>query len=190
MSNNLDEELKALKILRDGGVILCPTDTVWGLCCDAYNFDAVSKIFSIKERDNNKTMILLVSSIDHLKQYIKDIHPRIETLIHYHRRPISVIYKANQNLPSYLTDNNGDIAMRVVKESSLCMIIEKLNRPIVSTSANISGTPTPKNYEQINSIITSEVDYILHPKAPVDFKSVSSMLIRYDDEGELIFLRK
>ena len=190
MSNNLGEEDKALKIINDGGIILCPTDTVWSLCCDALNHNAVKHIYSIKKKDTIETMVLMVNSIDHLKKYIVDIHPRIETLIHYHRRPISVMYRANENLPSYLSDNNGTIAIRVVKEPTLTKIINSLNRPIVSTSANLTGAPIPKNYNDIHQSIKDNVDYIFSPKFYPENKSESSMLISFDEEGELIFLRK
>ena len=112
--DNLDE---VKDMLDHGKVILCPTDTIWGLSCDAFNKEAVQRIFSIKNRDFNKPLILLVDSIQHLKKYITSIHPRIETLIHYHRRPVSVIYDANNKLPDYLSNEKNTIAIRVVKNS-------------------------------------------------------------------------
>jgi L-threonylcarbamoyladenylate synthase len=190
MSNILEEELKALEILKNGGVILCHTDTVWSLCCDAYNQPAVNKIVDIKKKEPNNYITLLVQSINHLKQYIQDIHPRIETLIHYHRRPITVLYKAKKSLPIYLTSSDGTIAIRVVKDPNFIQLLRNYNSPMVCMSANVSGRQVPKNYNDIDLNIISKVDYILSSNRSNDVKSQSSMLVSYDEEGELIFLRK
>jgi len=190
MDNILNEEHKAIECLRKGGVILCPTDTIWGLSCDALDHDAVRKIYRIKDRPENKPLILLVHSVEQLKEYIVDVHPRIETLLHYHRRPVTVIYEANDSLPDYLSDDKGTVAIRVIKEPSLSNIISELDHPIISTSANISDTPSPISYNDISHEIINNVDYILYPGSTNNNKSKSSMLIGFDDEGELIFFRK
>ncbi len=190
MDNYLDEELEAIDSLKNGGVILCPTDTLWGLCCDAMDHNAVAKIYEIKDETVDKSLILLVDNIDRLKKYIVEVHPRIETLIHYHRRPISVVYQANENLPEYLSDENGKVTVRVTKDPVLCNIISMLGQPIVSISANASNTPAPITYDDISHHIISSVDYILHPGKNTSDHPKASMVISFDDEGELIFLRK
>jgi L-threonylcarbamoyladenylate synthase len=152
--------------------------------------DAVSKIYKIKEKPTNESLILLVHSVEQLKEYIVEVHPRIETLIHYHRRPISVVYQANKNLPDHLSDHKGNIAIRVTKDTSLCNIIERLGSPIVSTSANHNNSPYPKSYADISNAIRNNVDYILNPGRSNNGKPKSSMIISFDEEGELIFLRK
>jgi len=190
MEKFINEEEKALNSLKMGGVVLCPTDTIWGLSCDAMNRNAVKRIYEIKKRPLDKSLILLVHDIHQLKEYVTEVHPRIETLLVYHKRPLTVIYRANNKIPDYLTHNDGTIAIRVIKEPYLASIIAELNRPIVSTSANISNTKSPVSYDDISEEIKHEVDFIMFPGVKNSNPSKSSMLIKYDEEGELIFLRK
>lgn len=190
MEKLINEEEKAIKSLKMGGVVLCPTDTIWGLSCDAMNYNAVQRIYQIKKRPLDKSLILLVHDIHQLKEYVKEVHPRIETLLVYHKRPLTVIYNANESIPDFLSHNDGTIAIRVIKEPHLASIISELNRPIVSTSANISNTKSPMTYNDISEEIKQGVDYILFPGKKNRNTSNSSMLIKYDEDGELIFLRK
>jgi len=189
MPNKLDNLPAIVELIEKGGIILCPTDTIWGLSCDAFNENSVNKIYQIKQRENDKPFILLTDSVDNLKKYIKHIHPRIETLIHYHLRPISVVYDANDVLPPYLKNKDNTVAFRVTKDAMLCELIQKLNRPIVSTSANISGQSIPKQHADIDLKIIDKVDYVFKT-GRVKQNLQSSMLISFDEEGELIFLRK
>ncbi len=189
MSIYEDDLPRIVKILKNGGIILCPTDTIWGLSCDALNEAAVSKIFSIKNRPKNKPLILLTHSLSQLKKYIVDIHPRIETLVHYHLRPLSIVYKASPNLPDYLKNEDGTVAIRVTKDPVLSEIIQLLDAPIVSTSANLSGDPLASRFDEIHPSVKQQVDYMFNMRRnETNFQS--SMLISFDDEGELIFIRK
>lgn len=187
MNLMLDDLHKVGQMIKEGAVILCPTDTIWGLSCDALNKDAVSKIYDIKERDRKKPLILIVNSIEMLKQYIVDIHPRIETLIEFYERPMSVIYKA-KNLPHYLINNDGTIAIRVTYDDMLIQLIEAANTPIVSTSANKQGTPSPRVFSEIDSTIVNAVDYVFNSRRN-EFNSKASLIIKFNNEGELLFLR-
>jgi len=190
MNEKLNEQPSALQILRNGGIILCPTDTIWGISCNAYNQKAVSRIYKIKGREISKPFILLVDSITNLKKYIVSIHPRVETLIHYHRRPISVIYQSSPQLPEYLSGDDGTVAIRVTKDPFLMQTISELGKPIVSTSANIASHKSPEKFSDIEKAIIQNVDYVVKSDNGSIQRSKSSMLIRYNEEGELFFLRK
>lgn len=190
MHNYLDDLNVVKDILIDNKVILSPTDTVWGLGCSALSRIAVQKIFDIKKRDADKPCILLVHNISLLKKCIKEIHPRIETLIHYHQRPLSVIYEASEYLPSYLSSADNTVAIRVTKKPMLVDLISMLDHPLVSTSANVQGQETPQIFSQVESDVIEKVDYIFNEGRQLKEKNPASMLIKFDEEGELIFLRK
>jgi len=190
MHNYLDDLNVVKDMLINHKVILSPTDTVWGLGCSALSQQGVTKIFDIKKRDTDKPCILLVQSLEMLKKYIKEIHPRIETLIHFHQRPLSVIYEANDNLPSYLSSATNTVAIRVTKHPMLVKLISKLGHPLLSTSANIQGEPTPQLFSQIDSNVIEKVDYVFNEGRKITTTNPPSMLIKFDEEGELIFLRK
>jgi len=189
MINYLDD-LNEVKVILDAGkVILCPTDTIWGLSCNALDHEAVKKIYTIKQRDPDKPFIILVESVHHLKDWIVDIHPRIETLIHYHKRPLSIIYKAGEKLPSYLTNRQGTVAIRVTKNEMLKELIQLVGQPIVSTSANIQNEKAPVNFEDISPLILGSVDYVFETGQNAKNKARSSQIITFDKEGEITFLR-
>lgn len=190
MNEKLNEESSALRVLRNGGLIICPTDTIWGISCNAYDQEAVHRIYALKDREISKPFILLVDSLENLKKYILSIHPRIETLIHYHRRPISVVYHAHPDLPDYLSGEDSTVAIRVTKDPYLKEVISKLGKPIVSTSANIANQSAPKKFSDINKILLNGVDYVEQESDRDTILSKSSMLIRYNEDGELFFLRK
>jgi L-threonylcarbamoyladenylate synthase len=188
MKNLLDDLNHISALLREGAVILCPTDTIWGLSCDAFNQESVEKIYKIKKRDLDKPLILLVDSIEMLKKYIRDIHPRVETLIVHYERPMSVIYMANHKLPSYLVNADGSIAIRVTYDPMLQELIGLLRRPIVSTSANLQSEGSPKTFADINPIIKQSVDYVFQTRRK-EKNSFASIIIKFNEEGELLFLR-
>jgi len=189
MCNYLDDLNHVKTLINKGKIVLCPTDTIWGLSCDALNQEAVRRIYEIKNRDLDKPLILLVDSIAHLKKWVKDVHPRVETLIHYHLRPISVVYEASQKLPDFLCNADNTVAIRVTKNQMLKKLIAHLGKPIVSTSANLQGAPSPTNFVDISTEVINNVDYVFETHRDSANKSKSSRLIRWDQEGELIFLR-
>ncbi len=179
----------AISNLKKGKIILYPTDTIWGIGCDATNEEAIKKIYKIKNRDINKPFIVLVSDIEMLKKYVENLHPRIETLLYYHNRPLTIIYKKAKNLPDILTGDKGSIAIRVIKEKVISKLIEKFGKPIVSSSANIAGEPFPRSYEEINQKIKKEVDYILPYKQNIPSDTTPSVIAKYNRNGKLKFLR-
>jgi L-threonylcarbamoyladenylate synthase len=177
-------------ILQNGGVIVYPTDTIWGIGCDALNSIAIQKIIDIKSRPAEKSLIILVSNIEMLKQYVVNLHPKIETLLAYHERPITVIYDQIRNLPDINRAPDGSVAIRMVKDIFCYDLIEQLGKPIISTSANLSGEPFPENFGQISSEILSKADYVVKHRQADQSKSEPSMLIKVSAKGELIFLRR
>jgi L-threonylcarbamoyladenylate synthase len=178
-----------ITILENGGTILYPTDTIWGLGCDAMNEKAIEKIYSLKNRPKDKPFTILVNSIEMLKTYAPDIHPRIETLHTYHVLPLTLIYEESIELPDILLGKNKSAAIRIVKDEFCHQLIRSFGRPIVSTSANISNEPFPTNFGEISSPILKGVDYVVRHRQEEKQAQKPSILARYDENGELIFLR-
>ena len=177
------------QMLTDGKVILCPTDTIWGLSCNALDRQAVDRIYDIKNRDRDKPLILLVESIAMLKKYISFIHPRIEELLLHHLQPLTVIYQANDQLPKHLLNNDETIAIRVVKHALINELINFTGAPLVSTSANIQGVPSPKNFKEVTDDIKSKVDYICYSERDNNDKKNASVMISGSENGEIRFIR-
>ena len=179
-----------IEVLENDGVIIYPTDTIWGLGCNVFSQKAIEKIYKIKERVPDNPFVLLVSSIDMAKNYIERIHPRIETLLSYHEHPLTVVFPKAKNLPSFATAKNGSVAMRITNEIFSKTVIDLLGFPLVSTSANISGRPFPNCFEEIEPDLLEKVDYICkHGRNNPDLAS-PSVIITYKEDGELIFLRE
>ena len=186
----LDEFHKIFDTLEVGGTILYPTDTIWGIGCDATNPQAIEKIQKIKNRPDGKPFIILVSDVEMLKSYVKKIHPRIETLLVHHVRPLTVIYPSNHNLPIHLENDKGGIAIRLVQEPFIRELIKSYGKPITSTSANVHGRPFPISFGEIESNVISSVDYIVKYRQHEKCKDANpSVLASYDKKGNLIFLR-
>jgi len=185
----LDILEEALEVVENGGVILYPTDTIWGLGCDPFDTDAVKKIFDLKNRDAEKAFILLVNSVDMLKQYIERLHPRIETLLAYHTRPLSIIYDNPKNLPESIIAQDGTIGIRVTQDPFCKHFIDRLEKPLVSTSANISGQPFPPNFNAISSEIIKGVDYVVGLRQDEEKEIQPSVVASINKQGELEFLR-
>jgi len=181
---------KSGQILEKGGILLYPTDTIWGIGCDIISPSAVERIYKIKKRKRDQPLLLLVSSIEMLKEYIIDIHPRIETLLTLHTQPLTIIYKANDLVPSYLVAEKGTIGIRVVQDELCIDLINELGRPITSTSANVSGRPFPNNLLEIDAEIKDNVDQILYDAEHHTAPGKPSVVATFNDKGELLFLRK
>lgn len=176
-------------ILRQGKTILYPTDTIWGLGCDATNVAAVQRIFEIKQRSPEKAFILLVDSIEMLKRYTKNIHPRVETLLAHHIRPLTLIYKDAQNLPPICQSQDLSVGIRIAADPFCQKLISKFGRPIISTSANKSNEETPKFYNQISNYIKEEVDFIVDYRKDDITPKEPSIIASFDKNGELILIR-
>ncbi len=159
----MENELKeALSVLKKGGVILYPTDTIWGLGCDATNAEAVAKIYKIKQRLESKSMLMLLGREDDLEYYVEDVPAIAYDLIAATDKPLTIIFDKGKNIASNLLGEDGSIGIRVTREKFSSQLCNRLRRPVVSTSANISGHPSPSNYTDIDSEILSAVDYVVN----------------------------
>ncbi len=176
--------------LDEGAITLLPTESLWGLSCDAFNTQAIDKISALKQRREGHPYVLLVSSIEMLNMYIEMMHPRVETLLSLHRKPLTLIH-VGRNLPEHLTTQDGTVAIRVTQNTICQAIIDVIQRPIVSTSANISGNDVPIYFDEIDKVIKEGVDFIPnYPKTILNKKlNMASVIASYDSEGELDFLR-
>ena len=185
-----DKLEKITDILDEGGTILYPTDTIWGIGCDATNEGAVHKIFALKNREITKPFLLLVDSLDMLKNYVVHLHPRIETLLLFHTKPLTVVYEEGKNLPDISVAADRSVAIRVVQDSFCKELIGKFGKPLIATSANLSDQPYPANYGSISSDILSGVDYVVKWKQGEKIQNEPSVIVRLSDKEELIFLRE
>lgn len=176
--------------LSRGGLILYPTDTIWGIGCDATNEAAIERVSALKQRSPEKGYVLLVSSIAMLKQYAKHINPRVETLLAHHTRPLTVVYPHVQGLPAAALAPDGSAAIRVAQDEFCQKLIEKLGRPIISTSANVSGQPFPAHFGEVTSDVISGVDYVVKYRQEDKTPREPSVIAIADEEGELSFLRE
>lgn len=156
------ETKKALQVLKNSGLILYPTDTIWGIGCDATNPFAVKKIYELKQRVSQKALICLVSDWEMLKNYVEEIPEFIPDILNRQRNPTTVIYNNPKNLPANLIGEDNTIGMRICKDEFCNQLIRSFKKPIVSTSANVSGHLSPETFEQISSEIAKGVDYIVN----------------------------
>lgn len=190
----MNEDLKldiaeAVQILKDGGIILYPTDTIWGLGCDATNKEAVERIFEIKQRSDSKSLITLVSDADMLGRYVKKIPEMAISLIEVNDKPMTIIYPDGISLAENVLASDKSVGIRVVNHEFCQQLIKKLGRAIVSTSANISGEETPSSFEEINVEILNAVDWIADPIYEEDATGEPSQIIKVDLDGGIQILR-
>lgn len=180
---------EALQVLRKGGVILYPTDTVWGLGCDATNEKAVAKVYEIKKRAESKSLILLVDHAGRVENYVADMPEIAYELLDVTDKPTTIIYDKAKNLPSALVADDGSIAIRITNEEFSQALCAAAHVPLVSTSANISGEPTPQNFEEISCEIIEAVDYVVKYRQDDKTKSVPSAIIKLGRCGEVKIIR-
>lgn len=186
----MENEVKlALNVLKNGGVILYPTDTVWGIGCDATNADAVSKIYAIKKREESKSMICLVNDKEMLLRFIEDIPEELNTILSQSNKPTSVIYNNPNNIAKNAVAEDNTVAIRIVNQEFCNLLLKKFNKPIVSTSANISGEPTPKTYKEISPEILKQVDYVVNLHDEIKLSEPSTIL-KIESDGTVTVLRK
>ncbi|MEM1324612.1 MAG: L-threonylcarbamoyladenylate synthase [Bacteroidota bacterium] len=186
-----DHELeKAIHTLQSGGTILFPTDTIWGVGCDACNASAVEKVYEVKERDRSKPFILLVDSVDMLKQYVHHVHPKIETLIAYHERPMTVIYDRAKNLPANAISEDGSVGIRIPHDDYCRYLIRSFGKPLVATSANISNEPFPNNFTAVSERLKKRVDFIVSHRQQEQQLNDPSVIVKLSKKGDLEFLRE
>jgi len=178
-----------IDLLDEGRIILMPTDTLWSLSCDASNQDAIEQIYAIKGRTKDKALTILVDSIDMIKEYVIELHPKLETLLAYHERPLTVIYERGRNVPPNLIAPDGSIAIRLTKDPFCKEIIKELGGPIVASSAHLLNEPFPHNFGQISSDVISKANYIVRYRQDDKAIGEPSVMIRLSKKGELVFVR-
>lgn len=187
---DFEDDIKAcVKALEEGGVILYPTDTVWGLGCDALNADAVEKVFALKQRPKQKSMIVLLADARDILQWVASPPPDIIAMIEAFERPTTVIYENAIGLADNVINADGSIAIRVTTDPFCRALIKRLRRPIVSTSANLSGEPTPAVFSEIHAGVVKGADYVVNYRQGDESRAAPSRIVKIDDEGNLTVLR-
>lgn len=184
------EDLKsALEVLRQGGVILYPTDTVWGLGCDATNPAAVKRLYEIKQREDVKSMLVLIENPNMLHSYLKEVPEIAWQLIEVTDKPLTIVYPGAKNLASNLIASDGSIGIRVTTERFTEHLIQRFRKPIVSTSANLSGRSTPQCFDEIEEEIKSASDYVVQYRQEEREQATPSSIIKLGIGGEIQILR-
>lgn len=187
----MDHEIQnCLEVLRKGGIILYPTDTVWGIGCDAKNEKAVQRIYEIKKRADSKSMIMLVHREDELNKYVRDVPAMAWDLIEMSEKPLTIIYDNAGSLAPNVIAADGTAAFRVCKEVFCNKLLYKFGKPIISTSANISGQPTPQNFAEISDEIKKAVDYVVDYRQNDLNKGQPSQIISLKSNGQIKIIRK
>ncbi|HDR68086.1 MAG TPA: threonylcarbamoyl-AMP synthase [Bacteroidaceae bacterium] len=180
---------KTLQILQNGGTILYPTDTIWGIGCDPANPEAVQKIYEIKKRDDRKSMLVLIDSVSMLTSYITDVPNIAYELIGVTDKPLTIVYPGARNLAANLIAEDGSLGIRVTIDPFCQQLIRRFGRPIVSTSANQSGETSPATFREISEKIINSVDYVVDWRRDEQTGKVSSSIIKIDIKGYFKILR-
>ena len=184
------EDIKsALEVLQTGGVILYPTDTVWGLGCDAGNEEAVKRIYDIKKRIDSKTMLVLMENAALLERYVSEVPEIAYDLIELTEKPLTIVYDGAKNLARNLVADDGSIGIRITTEVFTSDLIRRFKRPIVSTSANLSGKPSPACFDEIDKLIIVAVDYVVKYRQDDTHKATPSSIMKLGSGGEIKVIR-
>ena len=190
MDDKLIEEVKkAISVMKQGGVILYPTDTIWGIGCDATNSEAVAKIFEIKHRAESKSMIVLVDSLSRAQNYVNQLPDIAWNLVDIADKPLTIIYDGAKNLAHNLIAEDGSIAIRVTSELFSNELCRRFAKPIVSTSANISGNNAPHIFSEIDKEILNAVDYVVNFRRDDNNPSSPSSIIKLGVNGAVKVIR-
>lgn len=188
--NFINDINKAVEIIKREGTILYPTDTIWGIGCDATNEKAVKKIYDIKKRSEAKSLIILVSDLTMLEKYVDEVPSVAYELIEYSEKPLTIIYDKGVYLAENTLADDGSIGIRVTNDEFCKTLIQKLRKPIVSTSANISGEAAPSRFDDISEEIKSSVDYVVEYRQDDFSTSAPSTIIKLKNSGEIQIIRK
>ena len=187
----LKEEIeKALQVLKEGGIILYPTDTIWGIGCDACNAEAVEKVFKLKGRDTAKSMIILLDTENKLPSYVREVPEIAYDLIEYAENPLTIIFSGAKNLAPNTIAEDGSVGIRITRDDFSKQLIQRFKKPIVSTSANISNQPSPANFQEISEEIIAGVDYVVNWKQDDMAQKKPSTIMKLEPDGRFIFIRK
>jgi len=186
----VDDIIKALEVLRSGGIILYPTDTIWGIGCDATNPAAVNRIYEIKQRQDAKSMLILMENPNLLNSYISEVPEIAWELIDVADTPLTIIYPGAKNLAANLLAKDGSVGIRITNEAFTQQLIQRFRKPVVSTSANISGQKSPQNFSEISDEIKKSVDFIVKFRQDDQSRSNPSGIIKLGVGGQIEVIRK
>lgn len=187
----MNEEIKkACQVMREGGVILYPTDTIWGIGCDATNEEAVRRVYEIKRRADSKAMLVLVDSAVKVDFYVQDVPEVAWDLIELADKPLTIIYSGARNLAPNLLAEDGSVGIRVTGEEFSKRLCQQFRKAIVSTSANVSGQPSPQNFSEISEEIKAAVDYIVDYRREETAQARPSSIIKLDKGGVIKIIRQ
>ena len=187
--NQADEINNALTVLKKGGIILYPTDTVWGIGCDATNAQAIEKVFKLKNRSDKKSLICLVSDFKMLNEYVENVPEVAYDILKYAKKPTTIIYDNPIRVAENIIAEDNSLAIRVPKDEFCKKLIQKMRRPLVSTSANVSGEKTPQSFKEIDPVILEGVDYVVnlqHEKK----SGKPSAIIKLKNDGSVKVIRQ
>ena len=184
-----DEINKAFQVIKRGGIIVYPTDTIWGIGCDATNYDAVQRIYDIKKRVESKSMICLVSDFKMLNQYIEEVPEVAYDILKYAQKPTTIIYDRPLRVSENLIAEDNTLAIRVIRNGFSNKLLRKFKKPIVSTSANVSGKPSPRSFQEINKEILKGVDYVVN-LPHLNKSSKASTIIKLTNDGLVKVIRE
>lgn len=185
-----DDLNKALETLKNGGLILYPTDTIWGIGCDATNAEAVEKVFALKGRNPQKSLIVLLHNDNQLASYVNDIPEVAYDLIEYTETPLTIVYSKAKNLAPNVIAADGSVGIRIVRHPFCEQLLQRFRKPIVSTSANISGDVSPAYFDEISEQVKAGMDYIVEYGRQGNRNNKSSTVMKLDPSGKFEFLRK
>ncbi|MDB5199644.1 MAG: threonylcarbamoyl-AMP synthase [Chitinophagaceae bacterium] len=181
--NSLENDInECCRVLKEGGLILYPTDTIWGIGCDATNEKAVEKIYTLKKRDDKRSMIILVAEEKDIYEFAENPDRKIFDYLSSAAKPTTVIYEHAKNIAGNLISSDGTIAIRIVKDDFCKALLHQFKKPIVSTSANISGEPFPKNFNEIQPEIKNGVDHIVQHRQNDIMSSQPSSIIKLNKD--------
>ncbi len=189
MSDYKQEMQNCLETLKRGGLILYPTDTVWGIGCDATNADAIDKVYALKKRTESKALICLVSDYKMLNQFVEEVPEVAYDILKNARKPTTVIYDQPIRIAENLVAEDNSLAIRVTKDKFCSELTKRFRKPIVSTSANFSGQPTPASFDQIDPEILKAVDYVVNLQRSKK-SGKPSAIIKLSNDGKVKVIRK
>jgi L-threonylcarbamoyladenylate synthase len=190
MDNQLEKEIEqSLEFLQKGKVILYPTDTVWGIGCDATIYKAIKRIYKIKQREEAKSMIVLLDSPESLEKYVEQVPPVVYDLMENAISPLTIIYPKAKDVLKNIRAEDGSIAIRIIKDEFCAELIRRLGKPLISTSANLSGQPPASTFDKVDPLIKEKVDYIvgIHHSRVASIKP--STIVKFDENGALKVIR-
>lgn len=185
-----DDIKKAIEVLKNGGIILYPTDTIWGIGCDATNEEAVKRIYELKQREDSRSMLVLIDNPAKLQTYVMEVPEIAWDLIDLTDKPLTIIYDGAKNLATNLVAYDGTIGIRITDEIFSIKLCQQFRKPIVSTSANVSGDPSPARFSKISPIIKNGVDYIVSYRQKENKVAKPSSILKLENNGTIKIIRK